>query len=110
MRSPSAPSKRRDKMCDKKSCIDILTLNLPLLKERFKVTALTLFGSMARGDNREDSDVDILVEMPSKILLVSELQSYLEDILNSPVDLIHRHKFMNRRFLNKINRDAIRIL
>ncbi|MCH5217567.1 MAG: nucleotidyltransferase domain-containing protein [Muribaculaceae bacterium] len=49
---------------------------------------MTLFGSMARGDTRSDSDVDIIVEMSPKIFLMSDLKQYLEKILNSSVDLV----------------------
>lgn len=36
---------------------------LPLLRERFGVTKVGIFGSTARGDDRPESDVDVLVEL-----------------------------------------------
>ena len=97
-------------MCTSKECIDIITANLPRIQSEFGVTGLCLFGSVARGDNRIDSDVDILVDMPPKILLVSALHRYLEDILHSSVDLIRRHARLSQRFLNQITHDGITIL
>ena len=79
------------------------------MQSEYGVTGMTLFGSTARGENRPDSDVDILVEMPPKIFLMSGLKQYLEKILNSSVDLVRLHAHLSRRFLNQIQKDAIKI-
>lgn len=76
----------------------------------YGVTGLCLFGSMARGDNRPDSDVDILVDMPPKILLMEGLRSFLENLLKTSVDLAQRHAHLSQKFLNQIASDAITIL
>lgn len=76
----------------------------------YGVTGLCLFGSMARGDNRPDSDVDILVDMPPKILLMEGLRSFLENLLKTSVDLARRHAHLSQKFLNQIASDAITIL
>ena len=73
---------RLHNMCSKKECISILQEYLPRIQSEFGVTGLCLFGSMARGDNRPDSDVDLLVDMPPKILLLAELKIFLEQIYN----------------------------
>lgn len=97
-------------MCSKNDCITKILENLPYIQKEYGVTALTVFGSVARGDNRPDSDVDILVDMPPKILLMSALKDYLENILQTSVDLIRRHSHLSQRFLNDISKDAISIL
>ncbi len=84
--------------------------NLSTIQKEYGVTGLTLFGSMARGDNTPQSDVDILVEMPPKIFVLSALHRYLENLLKSSVDLIRRHSHLSSRFLNEISRDGITIL
>ena len=45
-------------------CIFVARLEevLPLLRERFGVARIGIFGSVARGEDRPESDVDILVE------------------------------------------------
>ena len=54
-------------MITKEDILNILTKDMPQLQKQFKVRKLALFGSYARGDQRQDSDVDILVEVdPSK--------------------------------------------
>ena len=97
-------------MCSKNDCIEKIRENLPYIQKEYGVTGLSIFGSIARGDNRQDSDVDILVDMPPKILLMSALKDYLENILQTSVDLIRRHSHLSQRFLNTISKDAISIL
>lgn len=77
-------------MCNAKECISKLQQNRHYIQSEYGVTSLCLFGSIARGDNQADSDVDILVDMPPKIFAVSALHRFLEELLQSSVDLIRR--------------------
>lgn len=97
-------------MCTTDDCIAILQKNIPYIQKEYGVTGMCLFGSMARGDNRPDSDIDILVDMPPRIFALSALHRYLESLLQSSVDLIRRHSHLSSQFLNQINRDGIKIL
>ena len=97
-------------MCTSSECIRIISENKDFIEREYGVTSITLFGSTARGDNRADSDVDILVEMPPKMVLLHELKNYLERILNVSVDLIRKHSHMSKTFLTQISKDAIKIL
>jgi len=62
----------------------------PLLKEGFKVTKIGIFGSWIREENKETSDLDILVEFeePVSLLGVVKLENYLSERLDMKVDLI----------------------
>ena len=97
-------------MCTPQECVKILNENLPRIQSEFEVTGLCIFGSMARGDNRPGSDIDILVDMPPKIFLMSALKEYLENILNTSVDVIRRHSKLSAKFLNQITKDGIILL
>lgn len=97
-------------MCERNECINKLHEYLPYIQKNYGVTGLCLFGSVARGDNRPDSDVDLLVEMPPKIFMMSALKIFLENILNSSIDLIRRHSHMSQLFLDQISKDGIQIL
>lgn len=97
-------------MCSSNECITKIRENLPYIQKEYGVTGLCLFGSVARGDNRPDSDVDILVDMPPKIFALSALHRYLESLLKVSVDLIRRHSHLSNQFLNQIARDGIKIL
>jgi len=64
----------------------------PRLKTEFRVTALYVFGSVARGEARADSDIDVLVEFdgPATFARFMDLKALLEDILGAQVDLVTR--------------------
>ena len=53
---------------------------------------LAVFGSVARGTDRVDSDVDLLVDMPDGIGIfgIGKLTDELESILGARVDLVPR--------------------
>lgn len=62
---------------------------LPVLKHA-DVTKAALFGSYVRGDNAEDSDIDILVDLPrGKTLLdLVRLERNFEEVLGKKVDVV----------------------
>lgn len=62
----------------------------PVLASQFDVQALALFGSMARNNAEEDSDIDILVSFdgPATSARYFGLQFYLEDLFGCSVDLV----------------------
>jgi len=62
-----------------------------LLSRSYPIQRLALFGSWARGEAREDSDIDVLVEVdPSIGLGLVELGEELERVLGRRVDLVSR--------------------
>jgi predicted nucleotidyltransferase len=62
-----------------------------LLGRRYPIRRMALFGSWARGEAREDSDVDVLVEVdPSIGLRFVDLGDELEKVLGRRVDLVSR--------------------
>ena len=62
-----------------------------LLSRRYPIRRLALFGSWARGDAGEKSDVDVLVDVdPSIGMRFVDLAEELERALGRPVDLVSR--------------------
>ena len=61
---------------------------LPILK-KYGVTRAGIFGSVVRGEAREESDIDILVEIESRMSSLDfvGLKLELEEALGKPVDL-----------------------
>jgi predicted nucleotidyltransferase len=87
--------------------LDDVKLQLQMLKrtlrERFKVETIDIFGSYARGEQTEKSDVDILVTYSEMVdlLLVARLRRYLRRKLHVKVDVV------SKRWLNKHIRDQV---
>ena len=61
----------------------------PLLSEKYKVERIGYFGSYARGEQTDDSDIDILVEFRQPLgWAFFDLQDLLEEKLQKKVDLV----------------------
>ena len=81
-------------MGDKKSIstiVKMLRLHDTDVRGKFKITEIGVFGSYARGEQREDSDIDILVEFEKGYKTFDnymELKFFLEEILTSKIDLV----------------------
>lgn len=60
------------------------------LASRFKVQEIGIFGSMARGEQREESDIDIVVDLDkdADLLDLIGLSQYLEERLRQKVDVV----------------------
>ena len=69
--------------------IDILRRRDREIKERFHVKKIGLFGSFARGDEKESSDVDIMVEFEEPTFNnFMNLAFFLEDLFGRRVELV----------------------
>ena len=89
--------------------IATLKEHAPILRERFGMTSMSLFGSVARGEHKEGSDVDVLVDLPPVFYNACAANDYLEDILGCHVDMIRRHKNLTPFFTKQVERDGVRI-
>ena len=90
--------------------VRLLKSHKATLAERFGVTDLALFGSMARGEARESSDLDILVAFdgPATSRRYFGVQFDLEDLLGAPVDLV-TEKALRNELRPYVERDAIHV-
>ena len=70
--------------------LDSLRQAKPELAASFKVHEIGLFGSVIRGEQREDSDIDILVDLPegADLLDLIGLGQFLEERLRHRVDVV----------------------
>ena len=64
----------------------------PTLRERFKVKTIGVFGSYVHGEQKRQSDVDVLVEFEEPVGLFEfmDLEMYLSDLLGVKVDLVSK--------------------
>jgi len=88
----------------------LLSQHKPVLAERFGVLRLALFGSMARGTARPDSDVDVLVAFdgPATSKRYFGVQFYLQDLLGRDVDLVTEDA-LRSRLRPFVERDVVAI-
>jgi len=76
---------------NREEVIEALRQARPQLAREFGVRRLALFGSYARGDQREDSDVDVLVEVdPSIGLRFVDLAERIETLLGIRAEVVSR--------------------
>jgi len=90
--------------------LHLLTQARPELTRLFAVKRLCLFGSTARDEAREDSDVDILVEFegPATFDGYFGLLHYLEGLLGHPVDLVTENG-LKERLRPQVEKEAIHV-
>lgn len=82
---------------------DVLSIVRPIL-EKAHVTRAAMFGSFARGEQTDASDLDLLVEFgqPTGLFGFVDLQTTLEDKLHRKVDLVTYkalHPYLKNRIL-----------
>ena len=71
----------------KKEIINFLRANKEYLRKKFYVKKIGLFGSFARDEATEESDIDIVVDMPPSFDNFFALKYFLEEKLKRRVDL-----------------------
>ncbi len=94
----------------KATALHLLHEHKEVIRQRFGVRRLSLFGSTARDDAHEKSDIDVLAEFdgPATSDRYFGLQFYLEDLLGRPVDLV-TDKALRPELRPYIEKEAIRV-
>lgn len=87
--------------------LSILQRHMPTLAESYQVKSLGVFGSYVHGEQRADSDLDILVEFcqPPSLFKFIRLENYLSDLLGVQVDLVMKDTLkpaIGRRILQEV--------
>jgi hypothetical protein len=79
----------------------------------YSPTKIGVFGSVARGENTAESDLDLLINLkqPIDLFTFMEIWDDLEEILKIKVDLVTENalKFSNHRVQKSINQDMVLI-
>jgi len=74
------------------------------IREKYGIEIVGVFGSYARGEQKESSDVDIIVELKRPIgLKFYELWDYLENLLGIKVDVLTLFALKQKPKLCKIS-------
>lgn len=90
--------------------MEFLTQNKKLFRDRFSIVKIGLFGSYARNEQTEVSDIDLIVEFesntPNLYDVKKDLKSYIKEQFNIEVD-IAREKYLKRRYRDSIIKETV---
>ena len=94
----------------REKALRILEAHRQELRERFGVKSLRLFGSVARDEASEKSDVDVLVDFDETPSLFGflRLRGYLRDLLGAKVDLV-TESGLKERARPYVEKDAVNV-
>lgn len=97
-------------MHTQKQILDFLSKSKNLLNRQFRVSRIGLFGSYARNEQTDDSDIDLIVDFQENTNnlydIKIELKQFFKDNLNVEVDIC-REKYIKPRYKNRIIKEAI---
>ena len=86
----------------------ILRKYLTLKSDIYGIIRIGIFGSVARNEQSQDSDVDVCVEMKKPDLFTMvHIKEDLQELFGRSVDIVRLRKNMNPMLLSRIERDGI---
>ena len=89
-------------------CVEKLSAFKREFGRQYGITKLGIFGSVARQENTEDSDIDIVVEIEKPTLsLMYELKEMLKSIFKCEVDLVRFRSTLRPLFRSNILNDVV---
>lgn len=94
-------------MIDRENVLSVLGEHKPALAAKYGVTRLGIFGSVARGESTDSSDVNIIVHMPPDLFMMVHMKEELELLLQTQVDLVRYQKHVNALLRSRIDREAV---
>ncbi len=88
--------------------LEVLGQLKPILKDKYGVIRLGIFGSFARNEATESSDVDVVLEMEEpNLFMIVHIKAEIEQTLGKTVDLVRYRERMNPYLKCRIDREAI---
>ena len=95
------------KQIDKTNILNYLKEHYSEFRNKYHVEQIGLFGSYARDEATENSDIDIFVKMKPSLFDMVAIKEQIENDLNRKVDIIREHKNIKPIFLKMIQKDLI---
>ncbi|MGE4295198.1 MAG: nucleotidyltransferase family protein [Campylobacterales bacterium] len=89
--------------------VSIIRQVQPELEQKYHVKVVGLFGSRARNEATDESDVDLLVEAEPKIEFLLGAEELLSARLGCKVDVIRQHKHLSPRFRRRVEAELVRV-
>lgn len=95
-------------MKNKTEILHLLAIYKPIAENKYGIDRIGIFGSVARDEQTESSDVDICYEGKAPSLLTLDLlQTELEQLLGCRVDLVRVRDNMNSLLKRRIQQEAL---
>ena len=95
-------------MKTKEECIRLINSCRQELQQEYGIRSLRIFGSVARGEQTEDSDIDVYLETskPSMFAMV-HIKEDLQDLFGCRVDLVRLREHMDSFLRSRIEKEGI---
>lgn len=97
-------------MTKRDQILSFIAQNKQMFRERFRIIRMGLFGSYARGDQKEQSDIDLLVEFEENTEALYELKSQIKDLFKDRFGIeidICRDKYIKPRIKKRILNETV---
>ncbi len=99
-----------EEVIEREAILDFIRQNREYLSAHFHIRKIGLFGSFARGEQRPESDIDLVVEFeentPDLFDLKAELREFFKSFFHCEVD-IAREKYLKPYARNRILSEAV---
>jgi predicted nucleotidyltransferase len=93
---------------DQKDILDALGEYKNQFAEKYGILSIGIFGSLARNEDREDSDVDVIIRLAKpELFTLAGIKQDLEDRFNKPVDIVTYREKMNSFLKKRIDKEAV---
>jgi hypothetical protein len=93
---------------DLQTLITILKKEKPMLAEKYGVEEMAVFGSYARNEQTDDSDIDLLIKLREpRLKYWAGAYTCLENLLKKKIDLVTTAAYISRGFRQYMEKDLI---
>lgn len=92
---------------DREQVLTQLQAIKPELVKQYSISKIGIFGSVARNETHDNSDIDVVVHMQPNLLKRARLKAELEEIFGAEVDVIRYRESMNPFLKARIKQDVI---
>ena len=96
-------------MLNREETINKLKTTQQYLNDHYGVSSMLLFGSLAKNEQKEGSDVDVCVEMKPNLFKQAGVKAHLQELLGCDVDVVRMRDGMNQLFKSQILKYGIRV-
>ncbi len=96
-----------NKRLNKLDVLNYLKKHYKEFAQKYSVEKIGIFGSYARDEATQESDIDIFVQMNPKLLDMIAIKQLIEEDLHKKVDIVRLRDKMNPYLKKRILRDGI---